>query len=503
VAVAPGPEKAFLTIWQVEYAGADPEWYAVPLAFAQGGEVERLLRDEPQRVIAEVALAQEGQRGMLYDALGMRTFDLALLDLTVRRRRLKGWRGNVVAWRGPLLRSVSGDAATAWENALLKTAQRHSSVRYGEQLVLKLFRRLQWGLNPELEVGRFLTERQFPYAPALAGALEYHRDDGERLSLASIHAWLTKVENGWDYTLGALDRYYERVLSLASEEQHVPTTVKPLVNLAREGLPTEVPELIGTYLESARLLGVRTAELHLVLASAPNDPEFAPEACTPFYQRSLYQTMRNNARHSLQKLREALNTLPAAGVAVATRVLEQEQAILKRFQELVALRVRAARIRCHGNYGLAEVLHTGKDFMVVDFEGHPALAASERRIKRLVLRDVTGMLCSFRYAAHTSLARQIELGRVPADKRDRLVDWTGCWRVWVSVAFLKGYLTTLEPSSLLPTRDEELQALLDIYLLHRTLGELGDHLAAQPALAQPACEGILETLRPAASGLPA
>jgi maltose alpha-D-glucosyltransferase/alpha-amylase len=495
VALPLGSANAFLTLWQVEYAGADAEWYAVPLAFALGRNAERLRHDEAQRVVAEVTIGRSGRRGVLYDALGLHEFDLALLDIIARRRRLKGRGGNVVAWRGPLLRALSRRAAGALESAPVQTRQRHTSIRYGERFVLKLFRRLHWGINPELELGRSLTERSFPHAPPLAGALEYHRADGERLALAAVHGWLAKAESGWEYTLRALDRYYERVLSLAAEGRKVSPACKPLMQLVRQGFPAEVPELVGTYLESARLLGVRTAELHLALAAAGKNPEFAPEPFTTYYQRSLYQTMRNSARHNLQKLREAHPGLLAEAQTPAQRVLDLEPQILKHFHSLLALRVGAARIRCHGDYGLRQVLHTGKDFVIVDFEGHPGQPASERRIKRLVLRDIAGMLCSFQYAADTALARQVELGRLGPAERHRLTPWAGCWRLWVSVAFLKGYLDTLGHSPLLPASDEELQALLVIYLLHRTVDELGDHLASEPTFVRAACEGILRLLQ--------
>lgn len=496
-----GSARAFVTLWQVEYAGADPEWYAVPLAFAAGAEAGRLCRDEPQRVVAEVTIAQSGQRGVLYDALGLRGFDIGLLEVIARRRRFKGRGGTAVAWRGPLLRGLARRATAGLESASLKESQRHTSIRYGERFVLKLFRRLHWGINPEIELGRFLTERRFPHTPPLVGALEYHRADGERLCLAVVHCWLPKAESGWEYTLRALDRYYERVLSLPAESRKIPAAGKALVQLARQEYPAEVPELVGTYLESARLLGVRTAELHLVLASEPEDPDFAPEPFTSYYQRSLYQSMRNATRHNLQKLRDGLSRLPATTVSLASRVLEREPEMLKRFHGLLALRVNAARIRCHGDYGLEQVLHTGKDFMIVDFEGHPGQAISERRIKRLVLRDVTGMLCSFRYAARAALARQVELGGLGASTQDRADRWAACWQLWISVAFLKGYLSALGHSSLLPDRDDEVQALLEIYRLHRMVEELGEQVTGQATLVEAACEGILELLqgRPAAS----
>jgi maltose alpha-D-glucosyltransferase / alpha-amylase len=144
---------------------------------------------------------------------------------------------------------------------------------------------------------------------------------------------------------------------------------------------------------------------------------------------------------------------------------------------------------------LEQVLHTGKDFVIVDFEGHPGQAISDRRIKRLVLRDLAGMLCSFRYAADTALARAREMGRVATKEEELLAPLARCWRLWVSVAFLKGYLEALGRSALLPAADEALQPLMEVFLLHRLLDDLGDHLGTQPALVNPGCEGILELLQ--------
>jgi maltose alpha-D-glucosyltransferase/alpha-amylase len=486
--------RALLTLWQVEFSGADPEWYIAPLAFAADPEAARLRNEEPHRIVAGVNLAGSGQSGVLYDALGMQEFDAALLEVIVRRRRLKGRQGNVVSWRGPLLREVSPDAVGTVRSVRLKSAPPHTSIRYGERFVLKLYRRLLWGANPGLEVGRFLTERSFPYTPPLAGALEYHRSDGERLGLAALNAWVPGAQSGWEYTLGALDRYYERALSLIAEK-HKPTPARqPLVQLARQQLPVEVPELVGTYLESARMLGSRTAALHLALAEGTSNADFAPEAVTPFYQRGLYQAMRNTARQTLRRLRDELRAVPEAARAPAAQVLERESEVLKRLQSLLALRFSAVRIRCHGDYSLSRVLHTGKDFTIVDFDGHPAQPISRRRMKRLSLRDVAGMLCSLRYAADLALTRQRDLGRLP--DRELLVPWANYWHLWVSVAFLKGYLEAIGHSNLLPATDDVLQAVLEIHLLDRLLDELGDHLLAGRPLIAPACDGILQLLQP-------
>jgi maltose alpha-D-glucosyltransferase / alpha-amylase len=305
---------------------------------------------------------------------------------------------------------------------------------------------------------------------------------------------VVKAESGWEYTLRAVERYHERVLSLPTEGAKLPPTDQPLIQLVRQEFPASVPELIGTYLESARLLGLRTAELHLALSAEGKNPDFAPEPFTTYYQRSLYQTMRNTTRRTLQKLRDEFARLPAEVQPLARRVLDLEPELLQCFQPLLALRVSAARIRCHGDFGLGQVLHTGKDFMIVDFEGHPSQATSERRIKRLVLRDIAGMLCSFHYVADMALTRQMATNRLDEAERHRLAPWADSWRLWVSVAFLKGYFDKLGRSPLLPGNDDELQVLLGIYLLQRTLAELWDHVVAQSGLVRPTCEGILQLL---------
>jgi len=494
VPVSQGTEKAFLTVWQVDCVGADSEWYLLPLAFTGGARAEQLRQEEPHRVIASLTRARSSREGVLFDALGHEEFDAALLELILRRRRLKGWGGNLVSWRGPLLGALPQRWRGVMKSTLLRGAQRHSSVRFGERFVLKLFRRVHWGVNPELELGRWLTCRSFPHAPPLTGALEYHRADGERLGVAAVHGWLPKAETGWEYTLRALDRYYERGLSLGAQGTRFSPVCKSLMQSVRKEYPAEVPELVGTYLESARILGVRTAELHLALTGGADNADFAPEPFTAYYQRSLYQSMRNSARRSLQRLRDELPRLPESARAQAARVLEREADVLKRLGSVMGLPVSGMRIRCHGDYSLEQVLHTGKDFAIVDFEGHPDQAVSERQIKRLVLRDLAGMLCSFRYAADTALTRASEMGRMATERERVLAPLVGYWRLWVNVAFLKGYLDKLASSVLLPASDGVLQPLLQVFVLHRLLDDLVDHLGTEPALVKPGCEGVLELL---------
>jgi maltose alpha-D-glucosyltransferase/alpha-amylase len=222
-------------------------------------------------------------------------------------------------------------------------------------------------------------------------------------------------------------------------------------------------------------------ELHLALASDGDNRDFAPEPFTPFYQRSLFQSMRNLAVEELRNLRRALPLLPGAARADAEKVLGLDSAILDRLRRVHAHPITASRIRCHEDLHLGEVLYTGKDFVFIDFEGEPRRSIGERRIKRSPLRDVCSMIRSFDYAAHMALARQIEQGRIPEQRAQEWEPWTAFWHGWVSAVFLKTYFEVAgSHASLYPKAQSDLGALLEAHLLAKALDEVGYELRSQP-----------------------
>ena len=236
-------------------------------------------------------------------------------------------------------------------------------------------------------------------------------------------------------------------------------------------------ESIGTYLESARLLGVRTAELHLTLASESEDRTFAPEPFTSYYQRSLFQSMRNLAVESFWQLRKQLKTLPPEILPLAQRALELKPAVIQQFRRLFEHRLTAQRIRIHGNLQLGEVLWTGKDFVFLDFEGSIATPISERGIKRSPLRDVAGLVRSFRHAAYAGLSQHGERGNVHLPPFEA---WAQYWSDGVSAVFLKAYFQRLGKTGLYPAGETELRAMLQAFLLNRMLRELNRESGAGP-----------------------
>ena len=482
--------KASLTMLKVDYVEGRPETYALPLTFAAGGravEVEGVL---PQAIVAR--LHMNGDEGVLYDALWDKSFSLGLLGAIANHQRFTGRNGDIEASPTHAFRHLLPSVEEVDEPAIMKAEQSNTSVVYGNRLILKLFRRLEEGINPDLEIGRFLTERGFAHIPPVAGALEYRRSDGEPVTLAILQGFVLNQGDAWGYTLGALGRYFERLLAKEARTEGVPVPDKNLMALTEE-VPTPLAtELIGPYLEEARLLGQRTGELHVTLGQDSDDPDFSPELFLDAARQALYHGMLALADQALPLLRKHLTYLPEAVQRNAKTVLDLEGEIRRRFQMIRDRQVTAMQIRCHGDYHLGQVLYTGKDFVIIDFEGEPARPLSERRLKGSPLRDVAGMLRSFHYAAYAALLGKVA-GVRPEDFSS-LEPWARFWYVWVSVAFLKAYLSAAGQAPFLPSSREELRMLLEAHLLEKAVYEIGYELNNRPDWVKIPLRGILDLL---------
>jgi maltose alpha-D-glucosyltransferase/alpha-amylase len=490
-----GAAPATLVLITVEYTEGVAERYALPVGFATDDRARALEERAPHRVIARVRARDRAGtvQGVFYDALEDREVGQALLAAIARRRRLPGAEGTIVGGRtralGPILAAANGRL----EPALAPWEQSNSSVLYGDRLVLKLFRRLGDGVNPELEIGRYLTEHtSFGNAPPVAGQLEYGAGRREPVTVAILQGFVPNECDAWRFTLDEVERYFERVMVHRGTAPPVP--VASLLERTRMSPPEAVAELVGGYLETARLIGRRTAGLHLALAAGAGDPAFAPESFSRLYQRALYQSLRNHCTRAFDLLAEHLPRIHPHAAPEAVRVLALRQRALRAFRAIAERKVHTMRIRCHGDYHLGQLLWTGKDFVIIDFEGEPARPVSERRIKRSPLRDVAGMLRSFHYAAATVFATRVVGRMVGAEEGAALAPWARCWQDWASSGFLKAYLDAMAGSGLLPPADDELTLLLDTYLLDKALYELGYELNNRPEWVWIPLRGILELL---------
>ncbi len=485
---------AYITSVVVNYVEGASETYLLPLMLASGTRAEQIHREIPQAVVAQVH--SDLEEGLLYEGVWEPGFCQALLDGILRQRRFKGTLGELVGVPNRMLRQLRNTPDVVLTPSVLGAEQSNTSIVYGDKLILKLLRRAEEGVNPDLEIGRFLTEKaQFAHNVPVAGALEYRLKRGGSLTIAILYNFIPNQGDAWRYTLEVLDRYFDAALAQQASIP-LPPARESLLTLAEQDMPALVRELLGPYLASAQLLGQRTAEMHLALASDKQDPAFAPEPFSTLYQRSIYQSMRSLAVQRLQLLRQRLKHLPETVQTEARAVLDLESAVFRRFQSLLHRKIAAWRMRYHGDYHLGQVLYTGKDFVIIDFEGEPARPLNERRIKRSPLRDVAGMLRSFQYAAYSALFHQAQKGAPGSHSEEvkLLEPWAQLWSQWVSAVFLNAYLGSAGVADLIPHNRSDLQTLLDAFLLEKALYELNYELNNRPDWVRIPLHGIVQLL---------
>jgi maltose alpha-D-glucosyltransferase/alpha-amylase len=493
VALPGGPGSAWLALARVGFVQGEPQTYALPLAAAFGEEAGRLRASFPAAVVADLT-AGEGS-GLLYGAERQPAFAGVLLEAVGRGRRLKGAAGEIAGVHTRAWRERRPTNLGSLEPSLLSAEQSNTSIRYGDRFILKLFRKIESGPNPDLEVGVFLTERKgFPHTPPVCGWLEYRPRHGETAALAILVGFVANEGDAWEYTLDAVGRFFDRLLVRAAATRPAPAPRRALLALAAEAAPPLARELVGPYLDAAALLGRRTAELHLALASEPEEPDFAPEPFSRNDQRSLHQSCRNLAEETLALLRRKLPDLPEDARGVAEDVLGRRAELQRRLRPLLDRRLTALRTRTHGDYHLGQVLWTGRDFVIIDFEGEPARPLSTRRSKRSPLRDVAGMLRSYHYAAHQGLSSHLAKGAVRPEHAAAVRSWADQWHLWTASAFLRSYLETARGAAFLPRERGELQDLLVIHLLEKAVYELAYELNNRPAWVALPLRGVVDLL---------
>lgn len=482
--------RFYLVSLKVDYGEGDPEFYLLPLGTASGQEALTLIEENPSAVIARIGLKDQESGRVLYEATGSPVLAQYLWEMITHSRHLRGKRGEMFGTKTKAFRTLWKASEGPLTASALKAEQSNSSLLFGDRFILKLFRRLEEGLNPDLEIGRALTEKGFPYCPPVAGALEYRQGRKAPVTVGILHGFIRNQGDAWQYTQDHLAQYFEQALIRWPRLKELPFPSGHLLDWVDQDFPDLVPQLIGSYLDGARILGERTAQLHKALATLLDDPAFSPEPFTVLYQRSLYQSMRNLTKQVFALLRGKMKRLPEKMEQETRQLLRQESALNNHYSYLLKKKIQAVRIRVHGDFHLGQVLYTGNDFVIMDFEGEPARPLGERRLKRSPLRDVAGMLRSFHYAAYGGLFELEKVGLIKADDFDRVEPLARFWHEWVSVAFLKAYLEMNRSFPLLVQPWDELKAMLTIFILEKAVYELGYEMNNRPDWLRIPLQGI-------------
>jgi trehalose synthase-fused probable maltokinase len=474
--------NAFIFVASVHYADGADEFYAIPLARSEGAGAEGLKVPGP-----------DGGSIMLADGLKNVAFLTALAELIEKGSAVGGEKGELRGLQTTAYSKLSPDPVVSLTPKPVGAEQSNTSIIYGNRLILKFFRRIQEGINPDLEIGQFLTEKtSLKSVPPLAGTIEYQAPDGKPMAQGMLQKFVPNQGDAWGFTLKALANYYDEVRRITKAG----TTAGTVTGVASAGTSGEVaPDVakssVETYLAAAELLGQRTAEMHLALASGANDPAFAPEPFTMESQQALEQSMSGLLIRVFALLRDKMKHLPSEWRGKAERLAASESEIAARFNGALREPIRAMRTRIHGDYHLGQVLRTENDFVIIDFEGEPARSIEERRVKRSPLQDVAGMLRSFHYAAFAPLLGE---DRVQGDDVTRMGVWAEAWNSWVAERYLGKYFETAKNAAYLPATQAEIQTVLELHLLEKAIYELGYELNNRPTWVGIPLQGISKLL---------
>jgi len=296
--------------------------------------------------------------------------------------------------------------------------------------------------------------------------------------------------DAWQFTLDALDRYFDKVLSTERRPAEPPLEAGSLVQRARIAPTDRIIDWVGSYIDRIRQLGMRTADLHITLASDPTSALFAPEPYDIMHQQSMYGSVSAHMARTFDLLRSKLPTMTPELHALGESLIKRESEIDRLLERVTRRRIDVMRTRVHGDYHLGQVLWTGEDFVIIDFEGEPGRPLSQRRFKRNPLRDVAGMLRSLEYASQAALRN----GRHRAEDIPVLQTWAHAWAQWVSASFLGGYLDHAKGTRLVPPNDTDLELLLRFFLFEKVIYEIGYELNNRPDWVEIPMRGLLALL---------
>ena len=326
--------------------------------------------------------------------------------------------------------------------------------------------------------------------------MEYHRPGKQPITVAMLQRFVPNESDAWTFTLGSLIHYFTHVLTSNAKSNDCPMPVRSTPLLGGGDIPAKVVSTLGSYVMMAALLGKRTGELHAALASGTGK-DFAPEPFTPRYQQSLYESIHARNVQAFDLLRRRMDTVPDALQTDAQVVLSLESEMERRTKLLLDHTIVTKRIRCHGDYHLGQVLYTGDDFVIIDFEGEPLHSIGERRLKVSPLRDVAGMLRSFHYASVSALKHNSIL----AKDKTALELWARIWHAWVSAIFLQAYKEHAALADILPASAEDFAVLLDVFLLEKAAYELEYELNNRPDWLLIPLRGLCNLLEPTGHAL--
>ncbi len=466
-----GP-STWITLLDVEYANGPDERYVVPVSLRFDDDLELA----ESAVVARVR--RDGETGVLYDALMDPAFRTRMLTDLLDGRTIFGSSGTITCHPGLSIPPMVHPELLGPSAEVTETTEGESYVRYGDDLTIKLFRRVEPGVNPDLELRRFLTERTgFRGLSEAYGSLEYQ--SGEASTLGVLQRTLPQGQDAWTFMLELCSDWLETVAG------SVPPPPPSSNHWARAGIePDSTLKKLGAALENAERLGRMTGEFHLAMGSLSEDPDLHPLPFSSLYQQSLYQSLRARIRQELEAIRRSLGGVDSELAERISAVAAAESSILRRIDSIRRTPMAGQRIRVNGDFRLDGIQIVDDEFFIVDFSGDHSQPMSERRLRASPLRDVAQMVRSIDYVAASAARDRIEGGGEAAS------EWAAWWSATVGARYVGAYLEAMEGSAALPDEPDHIDALLEAYAVTRSLRELHWELDNRPDWIEVAMSGV-------------
>jgi maltose alpha-D-glucosyltransferase / alpha-amylase len=471
----------FLLYIEVSYESGLPDTYQFAMTTISGETANLLEEDCPEAIVGKIKI--KGEEQFLCDAFYLKALQQMLFEKLAANESIELKEGSIVFTSTEELTRFAKEHPLHPKMHLAN--ENNTSVTYNNRYFLKLYRKVEPFVNPDVELTKLLSEKGFRYTPGYSGTIEWQRGKGN-LVIGFMQTLIENHGDGYTFMRERVTNYIDRILARSRETLDPNQRHGDIANpVSYDELPDDLKILLGSHAaEEAKLIGERTAELHLALLDISFEKDFLPEDFSLHYQRSLFSSMQSLVREGFSNMEKSVD-MPALPKEYFTKLLPQKDKLLELLKRIYEKKLDVVKIRNHGNFRLQQVLLSGRDIFIHDFGGNTARAFSERRLKRSALRDIAQMICSFYYVAYDGFRQNNHMGGSRLENHFAFIEY---WAYYMSSFFFQAWLEKVKGSPLVPPDKKQMGMLLETYLVERALKNLtidilnGKQQAVMPAV---------------------
>lgn len=464
----------YILILKVLYQQGNTELYNFPIAYCSAQEFGQLAKTFQNAVVFELK-----NNMLIFDAVYCGFFREAIFKSIISESLLATGEIKINFSKSASFKPQS----IPFTSKVLATEQSNSAIIFNDQYFFKLFRKVAYGINPDFEMIRFLSEEtEFKNLPVYKGSMDLTDINGNIL-LGMMQDLCENQGDAWTLMQAEVESYYNKIAEVNWNN------TKQGQKLQFEKVPETLNQLIGIPLfDKISLLAKRTAQMHKALASNQYLNDFKPQMFDDKCRVEFYQNVATLIDEKLLLLNNNLHLLTEEVKMSALLLIQKKEEIKAFFKKILSENTSSKIIRIHGDYHLGQVLYTGSDFIILDFEGEPDKSLGQRRLKYSPLKDVAGMLRSFSYAAYAVLYNQYQNDK---SLQTQLEPWAKEWYNYVGRIFLDVYFDEIKDADILESMDD-LLPLMQVFLFEKAIYELGYELNNRTAWVNIPMTGVMQ-----------